>query len=92
MSKKRRHYTPQEKVMILKKNLLENVPVSDVCDEYNIHPTLFYRWQKEFFEKGSMVFEKEKKSEVDPKIWTRYKTYITSLKEGSGKKKAFTKV
>ncbi|GAB6161394.1 hypothetical protein JCM12298_05530 [Desulfothermus naphthae] len=50
MSKKRRHYTPQEKVMILKKNLLENVPLSDVCDEYNIHPTLFYRWQKEFFE------------------------------------------
>ena len=32
-------------------------------------------------------------NEVDPKIWTRYKTYITSLKEGSnGKKKAFTKV
>ena len=31
--------------------------------------------------------------EVDPKIWTRYKTYITSLKEGSnGKKKEFTKV
>ena len=61
MSKKRRHYTPEEKVMILKKNLLEKVPVSDLCDEYNIHPTLFYRWQKEFFEKGSMVFEKEKK-------------------------------
>ncbi|WP_459875234.1 transposase [Desulfothermus naphthae] len=62
MSKKRRHHTPQEKVMILKKNLLENGSVSDVCDEYNIHPTLFYREQKEFFEKGSMVFEKEKGS------------------------------
>ncbi|WP_459878466.1 hypothetical protein [Desulfothermus naphthae] len=32
------------------------MPVSNVCDEYNIHPTLFYRWQKEFFEKRSMVF------------------------------------
>ncbi|GAB6162500.1 hypothetical protein JCM12298_16590 [Desulfothermus naphthae] len=64
MGKKRRHYTPEEKVMILKKNLLENVPVLDVCDEYNIHPTLFYRWQKEFFEKGSMVFEKEEKGHI----------------------------
>ena len=47
---------------------------------------------------NSMCFSYEmppylRKFEVDPKIWTRYKTYITSLKEGSnGKKEAFTKV
>ena len=62
MSKKnRRQFSPEEKVMILKKCLLENIPVSDVCDEYNIHPTVFYRWQKQFFENGSKAFEKENK-------------------------------
>jgi len=47
-------------------------------------------WLHEF---TSLAEAKEAIGEVDPKIWTRYKTYITSLKEGSnGKKKAFTKV
>jgi transposase-like protein len=46
----RRHYSAEEKVAILRRQLLEGVPVSDVCEQHGIHPTLFYRWQKEFFE------------------------------------------
>ena len=56
MSRKRRNYSPQEKVSILKRHLVERVPVSDLCDEHGLHPTVFYRWQKEFFEKGVMAF------------------------------------
>ena len=56
MSRKRRNYSPQEKVAILKRHLVERVPVSDLCDEHGLHPTVFYRWQKEFFEKGAMAF------------------------------------
>ena len=56
MSRKRKHYSPQEKVAILKRHLVERVPVSDLCDEHGLHPTVFYRWQKEFFEKGAMAF------------------------------------
>jgi transposase-like protein len=32
------------------------VPVSNVCNKHQIHPTLFYQWQKTFFEKGSTSF------------------------------------
>jgi len=32
--------------------------VSDVCDQVGIHPTLFYRWQKELFDRGAAVFER----------------------------------
>src|SRR5512139_1414379 len=56
MSRKRKNYSPQEKVAILKRHLVERVPVSDLCDEHGLHPTVFYRWQKEFFEKGAMAF------------------------------------
>ena len=38
MLKKRNNYTPQEKVAILKRHLLEKVPVSDLCDQYGLHP------------------------------------------------------
>jgi len=33
----------------------------DLCDEYGLHPNVFYRWQKEFFENGASAFEKSKK-------------------------------
>ena len=45
---KRKNYTPEEKVSILKKHLAENVPVSNLCDQYDLNPTVFYRWQKQF--------------------------------------------
>ena len=54
---KRRNFSGQKKVEILRRHLLEDVAVSDLCDEYNIHPNLFYRWQKQFFEKGAAAFE-----------------------------------
>jgi transposase len=52
-TKIRNHYNPEEKVSILKKNLVDKVPVSAICDEYRLQPTVFYRWQKEFFENGA---------------------------------------
>ena len=57
MKKKRRNYTPQEKVMIIKRHLIDRVPVSDLCDQYNLQPTVFYGWQKKFFENGATAFE-----------------------------------
>src|SRR6516225_3560853 len=50
MTKPRRHFPGPERVAILKRHLVEKVPVSDLCDELDIGPSLFYRWQKEFFE------------------------------------------
>jgi len=59
MKRKRKNYTPEEKVIILKRHLVDRVPVSDLCDEYSLHPTVFYRWQKDFFEHGAAAFEKD---------------------------------
>jgi transposase-like protein len=56
MSEKRKHYSGPDKVAILRLHLLEKKPVSDLCDEFDIHPTLFYRWQKEFFDNGAAAF------------------------------------
>jgi transposase-like protein len=55
---KRRKFTAEEKVGILRRHLLEQEPISKVCDESGIHPTQFYRWQQEFFEHGTAAFER----------------------------------
>ena len=57
MRKERRHHTGEEKVAILRRHLLDKVPVSDLCDELGLQPTVFYRWQKEFFENGAAAFQ-----------------------------------
>ena len=57
MRKERKHYTAEEKVAILRRHLLDKVPVSDLCEELGLQPTVFYRWQKEFFENGASAFQ-----------------------------------
>ena len=59
-TKERRHFTGQEKVAILRRHLVEKVPVSQLCDEHRLQPTLFYRWQKDWFEQGAVVFDTPK--------------------------------
>jgi transposase-like protein len=63
MARRRRRFSAQEKVAILRRHLVEKVPVSDLCDEHGLNPSLFYRWQKEFFEHGAAAFERRKGAE-----------------------------
>jgi len=58
MSKQqRRHVSAEDKVKILRLHLLEGKAVSDLCEEHGVNPSLFYQWQKLFFENGARVFE-----------------------------------
>ena len=60
----RRHFSPQEKVAVLRRHLLEDVPISQLCDELQISPNLFYIWQREFFENGHLAFDNGRKSKA----------------------------
>jgi transposase len=65
--KMRKRFTPQEMLAILRLHLLEHTPVSDLCDRHGIHPTMFYRWQKEFFENGAAALERRSQRAADLK-------------------------
>jgi transposase-like protein len=54
----RKYFTPEEKVRIIRRHLLENVPISDLCDELGIHATQYYTWQKQMFEGAAQAFER----------------------------------
>ena len=81
MKKKRKQYNSKEKVGIIRKHLLEGVAVSEVCEEYGIQPSVFYRWQKTLFEEGDQVFERGRDSQVN-----RQQRQIAALKEKLQKK------
>ena len=58
MSKKtRRAFTAKQKVEILKKHLKDKVPVSDICDEHDLQPSVFYGWQNKLLENAEQVLD-----------------------------------
>jgi transposase len=46
----RRHYTTEQKVAILKRHMVDKVPVSDLCNELGLQPSVFYQWQRQALE------------------------------------------
>ena len=83
MKNKRRRFTAEEKVAILRRNLLDKVPLSKLCEELNLQPTVFYRWQKKFFENGAAVFgqQSDKNGDQLQKRITRLEEKLTVKNE-----------
>ena len=79
----RRRFTAQEKVAILREHLLDKTEVSAVCDKHGLNPTVFYRWQQEFFEKGTMVFE-PRPERIGPTLEQRVKVLQDKLARKDG--------
>jgi transposase-like protein len=52
---KHRHFSPHEKVAVVKRHLLKRVPISAICEELKIAPNMFYRWPQELVQKRSSV-------------------------------------
>src|SRR5437867_12315870 len=42
----RRQYTTEQKVALLRRHLVDKVPVSDICNEQQLQPSVFYQWLK----------------------------------------------
>ena len=64
MRKRRKQYSAEEKVATLRRHLVDKVAVSDLCEELDLQPTVFYRWQKVLFEQGEAAFEREGKKQT----------------------------
>ena len=45
-SKSRRQFLAETKLQILKEGRTTNLTISQVCDQYQISPTLFYQWER----------------------------------------------
>jgi transposase-like protein len=52
----RRRIGADQKATILKRYLVDKVPMSDLCDEYGIKPNQIYAWQKILFDNVEAAF------------------------------------
>ena len=45
--RKRRHRSAEEKAQLLRRHLIDTVPVSTICEEEKLQPSVFYQWQRD---------------------------------------------
>src|SRR5437867_10952576 len=60
MARVRRHHPAAQKAAALKKHHVDKVPGSDVCEELNLQPSVFYHWQRHLFENADRVLDVSK--------------------------------
>ena len=58
MKRTRKHYTAAKKMALLRRHLIDKDPVSTICDEAKLQPTVFYRWLKQLLENGAAALER----------------------------------
>jgi transposase-like protein len=57
MKKQRKQLHAARKVVIVRRHLRNKERISKLC--VGVQPTVFYRWQKEFFENRAAAFEQK---------------------------------
>lgn len=55
--KRARRYTAEDKAKIVRQHLVEKVPISDICDEHQIRPSVVYSWIKQVMENLNVLFD-----------------------------------
>lgn len=52
----RRQFTPEQKAALVQRHLIDKVPVSQLCNENDLQPSLFYEWLRVFQTNVAAVF------------------------------------
>jgi transposase len=59
MGEQRRQWTGEQILAILKRHHIDKVEVSKICQDEQIQPSQFYRWQAQLFTQGAAVFQRK---------------------------------
>ena len=86
--KPRRQFSPDDKATILRRHLADKVPVSDLCDEYHIQPSLFYLWQRQALENLSAALQDGRAVRGQAQVASADRTRLAALEAKLAKKDA----
>ncbi|MCL1911758.1 MAG: transposase [Leptospirales bacterium] len=67
---KRKKYTAEEKIRILREVLEDGKAISQIADQYGLHPNNIFNWRKQLFEGGIQTFQ-VKRSDISAKAEER---------------------
>jgi transposase-like protein len=53
----RRTFNPDQKAAALRRHHIDKVPVSQLCEELDLQPSVFYTWQRQLFENAPVALQ-----------------------------------
>jgi transposase len=74
---KRKRYTAEEKVKVLRELLEEGKSISQIAERHGLSPNNIFKWRKQLFEEGMQAFQ-IKRTDISSKAEERK---ITALEE-----------
>lgn len=98
--RERKHYSPEQKVLILRELLENDIPISHLAEKYAVHPNDIYNWKKRLFEGAKYIFqskpgnqkqtslEQKKMEKLESKLKDRDEAIAMLLKENIEIKKS----
>lgn len=57
----RRHHSTEQKAALLRKHFVDKVPVSQICEENGLQPSVFYHWQRQLLENAPAALDGPKR-------------------------------
>jgi len=76
----RSRFTSEQKVKILREYLENGASVSQLSEQYKIHPNVIYKWKNDLFEGALKIFSGEHKNKIN-KEEAKIKQLETKLKD-----------
>jgi transposase-like protein len=64
----RRYHAPSQKADRLRQHHVDKVPISELCNQHRLQPSVFYTWQRHLWEHASQVFTEPKPSSREQKL------------------------
>ena len=61
--KNKKTYSAEERAIILREHLEDNISISDLAEKYNIEPSTLYNWKKLLFEQAPQTLTRKSKKE-----------------------------
>jgi transposase-like protein len=56
--KSRRHFSPEEKAAVVRRHLVDKVPVSSLADELQVQPSQVHLWVKQVLDQAEAAFQR----------------------------------
>jgi transposase-like protein len=73
MSKKAKmHRTAEQKAQLLRRHLIDKVPVAELCNEEGLQPSVFYGWLQQLFKNAPAALtaprSTAREQQLEPKV------------------------
>lgn len=64
----RRQYSPSQKADLLRKHHVDKVPISELCNQNQLQPSVVYSWQHHLWDHAALAFAESKSSSREEQL------------------------